>query len=65
MIIMSRWSNLAVKADRIAIPFWIILIIYAIWQIKIGNTSAWLVLAIISAAFIIDCTLIIKNKKIK
>ena len=50
-------------ADKIAIPFWIILITYAIYEITHGNPRAWIVLIVIAGAFIIDSTLIIKSKK--
>ncbi len=55
-------KNPAFIADAIAIPFWIILIAYAIYQITHGNYSAWLVLLIIGGAFIVDSLLVIKIK---
>ena len=57
--------NWALIADKVAIPFWIILIGYAIYEITHGNPRAWIVLIIILGAFIIDSTLIIKNRKKK
>jgi hypothetical protein len=53
--------NKAILADRIALPFWIILMIYAIYEITHGNPRAWIVLIIIGIAFIVDLTLVIKN----
>ncbi len=54
--------NLAFIADEIAIPFWVILIIYGLYEITHDNPKAWVVLVIIGAALIIDSTLVIKNK---
>jgi len=54
--------NPAFIADKIAIPFWAILIIYSIYEITHGHSSAWLVLIIITGAFIIDCSLVLMNK---
>jgi hypothetical protein len=52
-------------ADTIAIPFWVILIIYSIFEIKKGNSGAWLVLIIISAALIVDSCLVLQYLKNK
>lgn len=56
-------AELAVKLDRIAIPFWIILIIYSIYEITHSNPGAWLVLVIIAGALILDIISVIKNRK--
>jgi len=50
-------------ADRVALPFWIILLIYGFWKINLGDTSAWLIVAIIGGAFIVDFCLVIKSFK--
>lgn len=54
--------NFAFIADEIAIPFWVILIIYSIYEILHGNPSAWIVLIVICGAFVIDSALVVKNK---
>jgi hypothetical protein len=61
---MNRWVKLATIADRFAIPFWIILIIYSIYEISTGNKLAYLVLVIISGALIIDSIFVIENRKL-
>jgi len=55
--------NWTLLADKVAIPFWIILIIYAVYEITHGNQRAWIVLVIMTGALIIDSALIIKNRK--
>lgn len=53
----------ALLADKIAIPFWIILIIYSIFEIFFkGNQLAWIVFFIASGALIVDSFLVIKSK---
>ena len=54
-----------ITADMIAIPFWIILIIYSLNEIKMGNTRAYLVLVIIAFALIVDSSLVYKYLKRK
>ncbi len=49
--------------DMVAIPFWIILIGYSIYQIIKGITSYWLVLVIIGVALIVDSRLVRKYLK--
>ncbi len=55
--------NLAFIADEIALPFWVILIIYGLYEVTHSNPSAWVVLVVIGGALIIDSTLVIKNSK--
>jgi len=54
--------NFAFIADEIALPFWVILIIYSIYEITYGHPSAWIVLIIICGAFVIDSSLVVQNK---
>ena len=63
--IMKKWERRAIIADRIALPFWIILIVYAIYEIMNGNQRAWIILLVIAGAFVIDTTFVIKNRKVK
>ncbi len=52
-----------ITADMIAIPFWIILIIYSLNEIKMGNIRAYLVLIIIAFALFVDSSLVYKYLK--
>lgn len=52
--------NEAIQADKIAIIFWIILIIWSLNEIRLGNQRAYLVLIIILGALIVDSYLVIK-----
>ena len=54
--------NFAFIADEIALPFWVILIVYSIYEIMHKHPSAWIVLIIICGAFVIDSTLVVQNK---
>jgi len=58
-------TNMAIVLDRIAIPFWVILIIYAIYELSLGISRAWIILIIIGAALILDLISVIKNRKNK
>ena len=62
---MNKWVRRTIIADRIALPFWIVLILYAIYEIINGNQRAWIILLVIACAFAIDATFVIKNRKIK
>jgi len=48
-----------------ALPFWIILIIYGIYELSNGNFLALIPLIIGAGALIIDATFVIENRKIK
>ena len=61
----TRWERIAVVADRFAPPFWIILIIYGIYEISEDNLLGLIPLIIGAGALIIDTTFIIENRKIK
>lgn len=62
---LSEIKDWGVFADGIALPFWILLVLYSIYEIRIGNPRAWLVMIIIGTALIIDSTLVFDhyNKK--
>ena len=60
---MRKWEKVAVKADKFAIPFWIILIIYGFYEIINGNNLAYIVLIIGCGALIVDLIFVIKNRK--
>ncbi len=60
---MNNWVKVATIADRFAIPFWIILVIYAIYEINIGNKLSWIPLIIGVGGLIIDTTFVIENRK--
>ncbi|MDP4012925.1 MAG: hypothetical protein Q8R00_04960 [Candidatus Nanoarchaeia archaeon] len=58
--------NEAIQADKIAIIFWIVLIIWSLNEIRLGNYRAYLVLMIITGALIVDSYLVIKyGRKIR
>ena len=61
----TKWERIAVIADRFAIPFWIILIIYGAYEINRNNFLGFISLLIGIGALIIDTTFIIKNRKIR
>ena len=61
----TKWERIAVIADRFAIPFWIILIIYGVYEISRSNFLGLIPLIIGAGALIIDSTLVIKNRKVK
>lgn len=58
---MRKWERIAVNADKFAIFFWIILIIYGLYEIINGNNLAYIVLVIGGCALIIDSIFVIKN----
>ena len=62
---MKKWERRAIIMDRVALPFWIVLMIYAIYEIVNGNQRAWIILIIIAGAFVIDTTFVVKNRKVK
>lgn len=62
---MKKWVRMAAMADRYAIPFWIILIVYAVYEIANGNPRAWIVLVIGAGALVADSILAIENRKLK
>jgi len=55
--------NKGVIADHIALPFWIVLLIYSYFEITAGNSKAWLVALIIGIAFIVDLMIVIEYWK--
>ena len=60
--------NKGIIADHVALPFWVVLLIYSYFEITKGNSRAWLVAIIVGIAFIVDLILVIeywKNKKRK
>ena len=61
----TKWERIAVIADRFAIPFWIILIIYGAYEINRNNFLGFISLLIGIGALIIDTTFVIKNRKMK
>ena len=61
----TKWERIAVIVDRFALPFWIILIIYGIYEISRSNFLGLIPLIIGGGALIIDTTFVIKNRKIK
>lgn len=61
----TKWERIASLADRFAIPIWIILIIYSLYEILNGNLLALVVLAIGIGGLIIDGVFVIENRKIK
>jgi hypothetical protein len=61
----TKWERIAVIADRFAIPFWIILIVYGIYEINITNYLGFIPLLIGTGALIIDSIFVIKNRKIR
>jgi NADH:ubiquinone oxidoreductase subunit 5 (subunit L)/multisubunit Na+/H+ antiporter MnhA subunit len=48
-------------ADKIALPFWIILLSYSFWKINGGDNTAWIIVLIVGVAFIIDSFLVMKS----
>jgi|GEM_PF-3917210 len=61
----TRWERMAVAADRFAIPFWIILVIYGLYEINKGYSLGLIPLIIGLGALIIDTTLVMKNRRIR
>lgn len=61
----TKWERIATIADRFAIPFWIILIIYGIYEINRDNFLGFIPLLIGLGALIIDGTFVIKNRNIR
>ena len=61
----TKWERIAVIADRFALPFWIILIFYGMYEVNKNNFLGLIPLVIGLVAFLIDATFVIKNKKIK
>ena len=61
----TKWVRIATIADRFALPFWIILIIYGIYEINRGNLLGLIPFIIGAGALIIDTTFVIENRKIK
>jgi hypothetical protein len=61
----TKWTKIAVVADRFALPFWIILIIYGIYEISTRNFLRLIPLFIGTGALVIDTTFVIENRKIK
>jgi len=61
----TKWERIATIADRFALPFWIILIGYGIYEINRGNILGLIPFIIGLGAFIIDTTFVIKNIKIR
>lgn len=53
-------KNKGIVADEVALPFWIILIIYAIYEIMHGNPRAWIIIVIIGCALLVDSALVIE-----
>lgn len=60
-----KWQRIAIIADRFALPFWIILIGYGIYEINTGNFLGLIPLLIGVGAFIIDGIFVLKNRKIR
>ena len=65
MTVMERinqlWNDIedpGVFADGLALPLWIILLVYSVYELRQGNSRAWLVLSIISCAFVVDSALV-------
>ena len=61
----TKWMGMAVIADIFALPFWIILISYGVYEMSKGNSSGLIPLIIGTMALIVDTTLVIKNRNIK
>ncbi len=61
----TKWERVAVVADRFALPFWIILIGYGLYEINGGNILGLIPLLIGVGAFIIDAIFVIKNRKVR
>ena len=61
----TKWMRITIIADRFALPFWIILISYGIYEMSKGNSSGLIPLIIGTMALIVDTTLVIKNRNIK
>ena len=61
----KNMRNKGIIADEVALPFWIVLIIYAIYQILHGNSTAWIIIAIIGVALIVDTSLVVEYLKKK
>ncbi len=61
----TKWERIAVTADKFALPFWIVLIVYGLYEIRGGNTLGAIPFIIGAGAFIIDFTFVIKNRRVK
>tara|TARA_B100001964_G_scaffold215588_1_gene254067 strand:+ start:81 stop:269 length:189 start_codon:yes stop_codon:yes gene_type:complete len=62
---MDKWVKKAVVADRFALPFWIILIIYGVYEVGDGNFLGLIPLIIGVGALVIDTIFVLENRKIK
>ena len=61
----TKWERIAVIADSFALPFWVILIGYGIYEINRNNFLGFIPFIIGIGGFLIDATFVIKNRKIK
>jgi hypothetical protein len=61
----SKWVRRSVVADRFAPVFWIVLIVYGIYEIVIGYSLGSIPLVIGVGALLVDTILIVQNRKMK
>ena len=58
-----NWKRIAITADRFALPFWIVLIVYGSYELMHGITLGWIPLLIGAGAFMIDFTFAMNTRR--